>query len=220
MAGVTVPRDATSEKITWAMAKILRWLGRHWLLLSNAMLALYVAFPLLAPILAHAGYMRGANLIYLVYRPLCHQLPERSFFLFGPQAAYTLGELEALTAGAVPQRWIGNAEVGFKVAVCQRCVAIYGGMFALGVLFAAVRRQLRPISIVTFGALIVPMVIDGFGQLFGLWASSVVSRLITGGLFALACILLVYPYLQEGMAEVRAEAEATIAAHRASSHGS
>ncbi|MGC9360863.1 MAG: DUF2085 domain-containing protein [Anaerolineae bacterium] len=211
MAGVTVPRDVTSERITWTMARILRWLGQHWLLLSNAMLALYIGLPLLAPILAHAGYMRGANLIYLVYRPLCHQLPERSFFLFGPQWAYTLEELEALTGGAVPQRWIGNAEVGFKVAVCQRCVAIYGGMFALGILFAAVRQRLRPISIVTFGALCLPMFIDGLGQLFGLWASSVVSRLITGGLFALACILLVYPYLQEGMTEVRAEAEATIA---------
>jgi uncharacterized membrane protein len=201
------------------MARILRWLGRHWLLLANAMLALYIALPLLAPILAHAGYMRGANLIYLVYRPLCHQLPERSFFLFGPQWAYTLEELESLTGGVVPQRWIGSAAVGFKVAVCQRCVAIYGGMFALGILFAAVRQQIRPISIAAFGALCVPMVIDGFGQLFGLWASSVISRLVTGGLFALACILLVYPYLQEGMAEVRAEAEATIAEQRGLCHG-
>jgi len=202
------------------MARILRWLGRHWLFLSNAMLALYIGLPLLAPILAHAGYIWGADLVYLVYRPLCHQLPERSFFLFGPQWTYTLEELETLTGGAVPQRWIGNAAVGFKVAVCQRCVAIYGGMFALGVLFAAIRGRIRPISVGAFVAFCAPMAIDGFGQLFGLWASSVVSRLVTGGLFALACILLVYPYLQEGMTEVQAEAEATIAQHRLDSHGS
>lgn len=201
------------------MAHVLCWVGRHWLLMANAALALYIGLPLLAPWLAYNGYDRSANLIYLVYRPLCHQLPERSFFLFGPQCSYTLEELQALLGGAVAQRAIGGPEVGYKVAVCERCVAIYGGMFVLGVLFAAVRRRIRPISIRTFVALCVPMAIDGLGQLFGLWASSVVSRVITGGLFALACILLVYPYLEEGMGEVRAEAEAALAEHQAGGYG-
>jgi len=219
LVDVSSSRELTSKTITRVMARVLWWVGRHWLFVANAMLALYIGLPLLAPCLAHAGHERAANLIYLVYRPLCHQLPERSFFLFGPQWMYSLEELQALMGGVVGQRATGGPEVGFKVAVCERCVAIYGGMFLLGVLFGVVRSRIRPISIRAFIALCVPMVIDGLGQLFGLWASSVASRMITGGLFALACILLVYPYLEEGMAEVRAEAEVAVAQHRGGSYG-
>lgn len=204
-----------SERVTRVMARVLYWIGRHWLLMANAALALYVGLPILAPWLAYHGFERSANLIYLIYRPLCHQLPERSFFLFGPQLSYTLEELQALMGGIVAQRAIGDPEIGYKIAVCERCVAIYGGMFLLGLLFSLVRQRPRPISIKVFIAFCAPMGIDGFGQLFGLWDSSVVSRLVTGALFALACVLLVYPYLEEGMGEVRREAQATLMQYQA-----
>ncbi|MGI6379905.1 MAG: DUF2085 domain-containing protein [Anaerolineae bacterium] len=207
-------QQIASERITRLMAHLLQWLGKHWLLVANGALALYAGLPVLAPWLAYRGSSRASNLLYLIYRPLCHQLPERSFFLFGPQLSYTLEELQALTGGVVAQRAIGGVEIGYKMAICERCVAIYGGMFLLGLLFALVRKRVRPIGVKTFVAFCVPMAIDGFGQLFGLWESSVISRLTTGGAFALACILLVYPYLEEGMAEVRLEARATLARYQ------
>ena len=47
---------------------------------------------------------------------------------------------------------------------------------------------------------------DGVGQLFGLWASTWQSRLVTGTMFALALVWFAYPYLEQGMAEMHQDA--------------
>jgi uncharacterized membrane protein len=72
-------------------------------------------------------------------------------------------------------------------------------------LFALVRHRLKPLSIKGFLAMIAPMGIDGTGQLIGLWESTWWSRLVTGALFGVACVWLLYPYLERGMREVWAE---------------
>ena len=71
-------------------------LARHWLASFNVLIGFYVLLPLLAPMLMAGGMPQIGRLIYTVYRPACHQLPERSFFLFGPRATYTVpeGEME------------------------------------------------------------------------------------------------------------------------------
>jgi len=210
------PSDIWARRITYVLTHFMRWFSAHWLAMANLAVLLYVALPVLAPALMQAGHERLANGIYLIFRPLCHQIPERSFFLYGPQPIYSYEELSALVGGLVPQRYVGAAEIGFKVAVCQRCVAVFGLMLIGGLLFGAVRRWLRPLPIKAFGLMLVPMAIDGFGQLFGLWTSSWVSRLITGGLFGLAIVWLTYPYLEQGMREVHDAARQTLAAWRTS----
>jgi uncharacterized membrane protein len=184
--------------------RLANWIARHWLLLANlAVGVLYNALPAAPPILMKAGHLRIASLVYRSYSLLCHQLPERSFFLFGPRLTYSLVELERLMGRNVPLRYVGDPSIGYKTAICQRDVATYLAWLLLGIAFAVTGRRWRPISIRTFVLLSVPIAVDGLGQFAGLWHSTVWSRVITGGLFGAAMVLLAYPYIELGMSEVR-----------------
>ena len=201
------PRVAEwSVRISRVLSRFLRAVSGHWLVLVNLFMGLYIGLPILSPVLYRLGYPEAGGLIQTLLRPFCHQRPERSFFLFGERAIYSYDELAArLGQELVPSRYVGNPEIGFKIAVCERDVAIYGTMFLVGLLFWFVRDRLRPLRAREFGLLILPMAVDGLGQLVGLWTSTWVSRVVTGALFGLAAVWLVYPYLQEGMTQVHRE---------------
>lgn len=61
--------------------KVGSWLKRHYLALINTALAIYIILPLMAPVLMKTGQTSAADVIYRMYKPLCHQLAYRSFFL-------------------------------------------------------------------------------------------------------------------------------------------
>ncbi len=179
---------------------------RHWLAIVNILFLVYVGLPLLAPVLMEVGAETPARIIYLVYRPACHQLPERSFFLFGPQATYSRDELPAEGPAAsdnifVRRRYIGDPQHGYKVAICERDVAIYGSMFLMGFLFALLRGRLPRLKARYLLLFVLPMVLDGFTQLVGLRESTWVLRVITGGLFGIGLVWFAYPYIEASMRE-------------------
>jgi uncharacterized membrane protein len=184
------------------LPRIVYAIAKHWLLLANIGLGILALLPVAAPVLMASGRSRLGQLLYAIYAPLCHQLPERSFFLFGSQLAYTLQELEQLLGPDVPLRYIGNPVIGYKIAVCQRDIAAYGAMWVAGLAYIPLRERLRPLSLKVFALLCLPMAVDGFGQLFGVWDSTPWRRVITGALFGLACIWLAYPYVEAGMKDV------------------
>jgi len=192
--------------MTWFVAHLMRFIGRHWLLLANLGIGLYIGLAVLAPTLAHVGRTGGARTIYTLFSPLCHQLPERSFFLFGPQYTYTRAELVALAGGELSRRYVGSAQVGYKMAICERCTGIYAVWLGLGGCFALVRRRVKPARLRSLALLVAPIAIDGLGQLAGLWESTWALRLATGALFALALVWLTYPYLEQGMQDMHADA--------------
>lgn len=203
--------DLWTQRITRWVTRIAHAVSVHWLLMLNLAMGLWVGLPFLAAVVARAGYTRGAQLLYWFFQPLCHQIPERSFFLFGRQWTYSYEELSRLLGGAaVPQRWIGEPEIGFKVAICERDVAIYATVLLAGLVFGLVRQRAKPLRPKVFGLLIVPMAVDGVGQLVGLWSSTWESRVATGALFGVACVWLALPYLERGMREVRQETERTM----------
>jgi uncharacterized membrane protein len=189
-------------RISAILNRLVHALARHWLLAANAVVAAGVALPMLAPALMTAGYDSAARAIYTLFAPFCHQLPERSFFLFGPQLTYTLQELEQLTGPDVPLRYIGDPALGFKMALCQRDMALYLAMLVFGLAFALVRGRLRPLPLKLFVLLSVPIALDGFGQLLALWESTWLSRVLSGALFGIGCVWLVYPYVESGMRDV------------------
>lgn len=197
------------DRIGRLALSLVNCLVRHLLWLLTLALALYALLPILAPVLMHAGHEQVAKGIYLLFRPLCHQLPERSFFLFGPQPVYSLAELSAALGGAVPVRYIGDAQLGYKMAVCQRDVAIYGSMFLAMAAYGPWAGRLRrwPLWALAVGA--APMAIDGGGQLVGLWQSSPLSRVFTGFLFGVGAIRVLLPILDQGLIEART----TVGAH-------
>jgi len=183
--------------------KLIFRLAKHWLFLANLTWGLYVGLPVLAPILILIGHTWLGNIIHSAYKVACHQIPWRSFFIGGPQMAYTYDELRALLGPALTERYVGDATIGYKVAICQRDVATYGTILLAGLVFGLVRRRLRPLPIWAFVLSLVPMGIDGITQLFGLRESNWQLRTITGAVFGLASVWLAYPYLEEGMRDIR-----------------
>lgn len=197
------PVTGRTRDVVIFLDKLIFQLAKHWLFLANLTWGLYVGLPILAPILMLAGHTWLGNAIHTAYKVACHQIPWRSFFIGGPQMVYTYDELTTLVGPALTQRYIGDATIGYKVALCQRDVATYGTMLLAGLVFGWVRHWLKPLPIWAFVLSLVPMGIDGITQLFGLRESNWQLRTLTGFLFGLAMVWLSYPYLEEGMGEIR-----------------
>ncbi|MEA3376685.1 MAG: DUF2085 domain-containing protein [Chloroflexota bacterium] len=216
-----------TRRLVIAADRFIFWLSKHWLAAFNTMALLYAGLPFLAPTLIQLGAEGAASLIYTIYGPLCHQLPQRSWFLFGPQLSYRLPELMELAGESVSGPWardfVGNPAVGYKVAFCQRDAAIYGAIFLFGVVYGLLRRRwaVRPLPWWAYILLgLVPMGLDGGYQFLSYalplvfpgislkpYETTPLMRLITGVLFGWATVWLAYPYLQESMEDVRASLE-------------
>jgi uncharacterized membrane protein len=169
-------------------------------------------------------------LIYGIYSPpLCHQLAYRSWFLFGDQAAYPLdgvyADEDALTFEEVSglsgddlqeaSQFIGNDQIGYKVAFCERDVGIYAGILLGGLIFALSGKRIKSIPLWLWFVLgVLPMAIDGGTQLLGAVApfdlpqffyreSTPFLRSLTGGLFGLMNVWLAFPLMEETFEETR-----------------
>jgi uncharacterized membrane protein len=141
------------------------WFSRHWLLLFGLLLTLYVTLPWLAPLAMQMGWTNLGHALYLAYATQCHQLPQRSIFLFGDQAMYSLGDIQAawqVTSNPmVLRQFIGSAEFGWKVAWSDRMVYMYGSLLFFGLLYAPLRRRIRPLPFWLFVLFLLPMAVDG-----------------------------------------------------------
>ena len=93
--------------------------------------------------------------------------------------------------------FVGDSTLGYKVAFCERDLAIYLAVLLGGLAYGAWRGRVRGLGMLTYGLLILPMALDGFTQLFGWRESTVELRTITGALFGLASVWLIYPRLDE-----------------------
>ena len=170
---------------------------RHWLATVNTAVGVFLLGALAAPMFDVLGWQAAAGWLYAAYHFTCHEWAFRSFFLFGtasplPIAVYAEDQLVATTAD--PFGFIGNADLGWKMAFCERDLAIYVGLLAVGLLYAR-RRHMRPASFGLYAVLILPMALDGFTQLFGWRESTWELRVGTGLLFGLASAWLVLPRL-------------------------
>lgn len=200
------------------------FLARHWLTLVVLILAVIAGLPLLAPILAYYGLTAPAQWIYLIYSFTCHQLAYRSFFVFGAQSAYAVDQLQTALGTTNPGSDIffwrevrGNPELGYKMAWCERDAAIYFGMLFTFILFGIIRRYVRPLDARLYLLFVIPMAIDGLWQLVTspvtllpfvpIHESTALLRIITGGLFGLGTVWLVFPYIEQGMRETYDQAK-------------
>lgn len=130
-----------------------------------AVLSLIAIAPLTAD-----SHPQLANSIYRAFAALCHQLPERSYFI--------------------------NEH---KLAVCSRCTGLYAG-FAFTMLLYPLFRPLRSIDWPPRGWLILaalPMAIDFSLTFFGIWENTHTSRLLTGLLLGGVSVFYVMPGLAE-----------------------
>jgi uncharacterized membrane protein len=126
---------------------------------------LWVTLPWLAPVFMRLGWEGPAEVIYRLYSFQCHQLPQRSFFLFGQQTMYSLTQLQTATGDTfdplILRQFIGNAEMGYKVAWSDRMVSAYTSIPLTAIIWWPFRRRIRPVSLRGFFLLALPMLIDG-----------------------------------------------------------
>jgi uncharacterized membrane protein len=147
----------------------LLWVLEHWLLLFALLFGLFNLLPFLAPVFMRLGWDEAGRLIYSLYGPLCHQMAQRSFFLFGRQSMYRLDELpivltgNSLTDTLALRAFLGNAELGWKVAWSDRMVYMYGAVLLAGIFYAWQKRRkvIRPFSLPVFALFLLPMFLDG-----------------------------------------------------------
>ncbi len=151
------------------MQKSSNWLGKHWLLAFSLVWGLFVTLPFLAPVFMQAGWDAAGRAIYTIYSMLCHQLPQRSFFLFGPKAMYSLAEIQAAFQPTdnpmILRQFIGNSAMGWKVAWSDRMFAMYTAMLPAAWVWYSLRKKL---GFLPLGGLILfwlPMAIDGSAHL-------------------------------------------------------
>ncbi len=171
MSEVAVAKSGRSGAL--ALNQAVLWLSRHWLAVFNVLWGVFVILPWLAPVLMNWGWTGPARGIYFAYGFVCHQLPERSYFLFGGKPSYSLTEINRYVAGNDPltlRQFIGNAQYGYKVAYSDRMVSMYTGLWFGSLAFALVRRRLKTISLWTYALFILPMALDGTSHLISdLW---------------------------------------------------
>ncbi|MFQ5858182.1 MAG: DUF2085 domain-containing protein, partial [Anaerolineae bacterium] len=188
--------------------------AEHWLLLANLAVFVFVALPVLAPFLAEAGLERPALWIYSAYRLACHQLPYRSYFIGGPAFDYSVAEIQAVTGVRDPlllmHRPLVRSVLGSQTAFCHRDIAIYASVLLAGLVFGLVRDRLKPLPFKIFILCLVPIAVDGFTQLLGgivpflpVRESTWLLRTVTGALFGVSGVWLAYPYIEQGMRDIR-----------------
>ncbi len=158
--------------------RIMLAASEHWLLIFNIIVGLWVLLPWLAPVLMVGGAESVASLIYRIYSALCHQLPERSYFLFGPHLMLPMSDINAVwpfTDFFRLRQFIGTPELGYKVAWSDRMVSFYTPFFGGGLLMAISRWQRRkrlgqqdapsgwkPMPLFWWILALAPIAIDGF----------------------------------------------------------
>lgn len=205
------------------------WLSRHYLGLFNLFVVVYLGLPVLAPVLMKANLPGPAALIYRVYSAACHQLAFRSFFLFGEQIVYPrsaaevtdllsfsqatgISEDDTTSALFAARQFTGNDQIGYKIALCERDVAIYGAILLFGLIYAATGRRLPALPWYLWILLgLVPIGVDGLSQLisqppfnfFVYRESTPLLRVFTGALFGFMTAWFGYPMVEVTMAETR-----------------
>lgn len=138
--------------------------------ISAVIVTLFVALTVLAPLAAASGHVGIAGPIYRAFGTICHQLPERSFFIDD-----------------------------HKLAVCSRCTGVYAGFLFTLLLYPLVRslrRTSTPHRKWLFLAAL-PLAIDFSLTFFGIWENTHTSRLLTGLLLGSVAVFYVMPGIMD-----------------------
>ncbi len=165
-------RSPMETALARAVDALAMGIARHWLAAFLTALGVFVTLPFLAPVAMAAGWTWLGRLIYTMYIPFCHQLPQRSWFLFGPKLTYRLDEIAQVYPYLDPWRlrfFYGTAEMGWKVAWSDRMISFFGLMLVFGLVYAGLRRwhrrTMRPLPLWLFLVALTPLALDGLTHL-------------------------------------------------------
>ena len=146
------------------------WLSRHWLEMFLFIYGLWVFTPFLAPFFMVIGWTGAGKAIYFIYSFFCHQLPERSFFLFGEKTMHTLSEIQSAWQATINpmilRQFIGNASMGWKIAWSDRMISFYTSIWLFAVAWWPLRQKIKPLPWWGFVLLLLPIALDGITHTF------------------------------------------------------
>ncbi|MDB5078582.1 MAG: hypothetical protein JWP00_506 [Chloroflexi bacterium] len=169
--GISPWRQNFSRRFMQSFFGFGYFMSTHWLAIATITNGLCLAAAFGAPLLILAGWDAPGNLLYSLFHYVCVQNPQHSFY-------------------------IGDR----PMCICQRCMAIYGGLFLAGLVFYFLRDRLRPLKTWQFCLVFCPPIaLDSFTQLFGWRESSWELRFITGGWFAIGACWTLYPLVENKM---------------------
>ena len=141
----------------------INWIAYWFFLIS---VTLWCFLIIAAPILASLKHKFLSGIIYLFFSKVCHQIPERSFFLVGKQ-----------------------------LGVCMRCTGIYFGFF-LGTIIYPVVHRFRPDWIPSaklFFIVLLPISVDYLMNIFRIAQNTSISRSVTGFILGVMAVYFVLP---------------------------
>ncbi len=218
------PTKTFSQKLSIWLNRRLLWLSKHWLAVANVFFFTYFGLPILAPILMAAGFTGAANTIYQVYNMVCHQLPTRTYFIFGEQVAmcqrclaiyvtFFIGGLVFNFARyrALPFKWYilftlpmaldgGSAFVSELAQVIPLYIFWIIGLTAMGFTWLVLYKQqvlVWQVYVIFAGGIVALLYL----QFVGLRISNIYMRNITGMIFGTGTVWFAYPTLAEGFKE-------------------
>jgi uncharacterized membrane protein len=163
--------DGPPRSVVQRIDRFVLWASRHWLAALNVLIGVWVGLPWLAPVFMHMGATWPARAVYAFYSVQCHQLPQRSYFLFGSRLMLPLQDILSAYPAQDPLQlrpFIGTAALGWKVAWSDRMVSLYTPLFLGGLLYALSRgagRAWKPLPVRTWALVYVPLAIDGLSHL-------------------------------------------------------
>lgn len=126
----------------------------------------WVLLPFAAPVAMYAGADEIGELVYTLYLPFCHQLPQRSWFFFGEQFTYTLPEIAKVYPTTDPSRlrfFYGTPDMGWRVAWSDRMISFYTmtPIFGLAYGWFRTRYAFKPLHWASLLLLTLPLLVDG-----------------------------------------------------------
>ena len=157
--------SVTTTTLPKPKQSIFQWIGDHWFETFLILYGLWVFAPFLAPLFMQIGWTGAGKAIYFIYSFFCHQLPERSLFLFGEKTMYSLSEIQAAWQETINpmilRQFIGSDSMGWKIAWSDRMISFYTSVWLFAVTWYPFRRRINPISWWGFILLLLPIALDG-----------------------------------------------------------
>lgn len=140
-------------------------INKSWFSLFNIGCLLFIGLPFLAPVFMQLEFAKAGGVIYSIYQFLCHQLPQRSFFLFGDKTMYSLQEIQnawqPTSNPMILRQFIGNPQMGWKVAWSDRMVSMYTSIPLAAWIWYPFRKKIKDLPFLGFVLFLLPMAIDG-----------------------------------------------------------
>jgi len=133
---------------------------------------LWLGIIFLGPYLCFLGadFALLKNIYYFLFRLICHQKPERSYFIWG-----------------------------YQLPVCVRCLGIYTGI-VIGAFIYPLFKNIKSTAIPEkkfLPVFLAPIFIDGLAQIFNLYFSPHYIRFLTGIIASIALVFYTLPFLQQ-----------------------